>query len=136
VPPADAWVVDASVLVDLTIGGASAAASAEALAGRRLHAPAHVDLEVASALARLQRSGLLTKASTTRALNAFARAPLERHDLPPLVPGAWKRSASLRVADALYVELAHQLGARVLTIDARLARASTYAVLPPGLPTA
>lgn len=46
--------------------------------------------------------------------------------------GAWTRSADLRVADAFYVELAHQLGTRVLTVDARLARASTYVVLPPG----
>jgi predicted nucleic acid-binding protein len=35
------------------------------------------------------------------------------------------------VADAFYVELAHVLGTRVLTVDARLARASSLAVLPP-----
>lgn len=134
-PAADSWVVDASVLVDLVIGGAASGACAEALAGRRLHAPAHVDLEVASALSRLHRAERITKAAATRAIRAFARAPLERHDLPDLVEGAWKRSSGLRVTDAFYVELAHQLGTRVLTIDARLARASTYAVLPQGLPT-
>lgn len=132
-PAADSWVVDASVFVDLVIGGAASSASAEVLAGRRLHAPAHIDLEVASALGRLQRAGNVTKAAATRALNAFGRAPVQRHDLPDLVVGAWKRSSSLRVADAFYVELAHQIGTRVLTIDARLARASTYAVLPPGV---
>ena len=58
---------------------------------------------------------------------------IERHDLPPLVAGAWRRTASLRVADAFYVELAHQLGARVLTVDARLTRVSNLAVLPDGL---
>lgn len=132
-PVGDDWVVDASVLVDLVIGGSSAPASSATLAGHRLHAPAHVDIEVTSALARLQRSGLLTKAAATRAVTAFGRAPLVRHDLPPLVPGAWRRSGDLRIADAFYVELAHQLRARVLTVDARLVRASTHAVLPDGL---
>ena len=130
---ADSWVVDASVLVDLVIAGASASSSAAALAGSRLHAPAHVDLEVASALARLHRAGVLSRPAAGRALAAFGGTPLERHDLPPLLAGAWKRSSALRVADAFYVELAHQLGTSVLTIDARLARASKIAVLPEGL---
>jgi len=98
-----------------------------------LHVPAHVDVEVTSALARLHRAGLLTRAAAGRARAAFGQAPLTRHELPPLVAGAWKQSAGLRVADAFYVELARQLGTRVLTVDARLARASSYAVLPPGL---
>lgn len=132
-PPADGWVVDASVLVDLVIGGAGATASAAALAGHRLHAPAHVDVEVASALARLHRAGAISRAAAGRAVSAFADAPLVRHELPTLLPGAWRRQARLRLADAFYVELAHQLGIRVLTVDARLARATTYAVLPAGI---
>ncbi len=128
----NSWVVDASVLVDLVIGGSSAGASREALAGCQLHAPAHVDVEVTSALARLHRGKLLTKAAAGRALSAFVEAPLMRHELPALVAGAWARASAVRVADAFYVELAHQLGTRVLTVDARLARASSYAVLPPG----
>lgn len=128
----DSWVVDASVFVDLVIGGSSSAASRLALAGRQLHAPAHIDVEVTSALARLHRAGLMTKAAARRALTAFGQAPLTRHELPALVVGAWTRSSGLRVADAFYVELAHQLSTRVVTVDARLARASTYAVLPPG----
>ena len=129
----DRWVVDASLLVDVVIGGESADASRQALAGCQMHAPAHVDVEVASALARLHRADLLTKTAASRALTSFGQAPLERHPLPPLLAGAWKRSSSLRIADAFYVELAKQLDVTVLTVDARLARASTYAVLPDGL---
>ena len=126
------WVVDASVFVDLVIGGSSSDASREAMAGCELHAPAHVDVEITSALARLHRAQLITKAAARRALTVFGQAPVIRHELPSLVAGAWTRSSDLRVADAFYVELAHQLGMRVLTVDARLARVSTYAVLPPG----
>lgn len=100
VSPTDSWVVDASVLVDLVIGGSSAQGSRDALAGCRLHAPAHVDVEVTSALARLHHAQLLTKAVASRALTTYEQAPLTRHELPALVAGAWKRSAGLRVADA------------------------------------
>ena len=129
-PPHDSWVVDASVFVDLVIGGEARQASREALLGHQLHAPAHIDVEVMSALARLHRAGHLAKGSARRAFTAFARAPLTRHELPALCAGAWQRSAGLRVADAFYVELAGHLGTRVLTLDARLARATSIAVLP------
>lgn len=132
-PAADSWVVDASVLVDLVIGGRSSEACRVAMAGRRLYAPAHVDVEVTSALARLHRGDFVSRAAAGRALKRFAQAPLTRCELPPLVSGAWRRSGDLRIADAFYVELAHQLASRVLTIDVRLARASTYAELPEGL---
>jgi predicted nucleic acid-binding protein len=43
--------------------------------------------------------------------------------------GAWAARERLRLVDALYVELCAKLGARVLTADARLARALTTADL-------
>jgi predicted nucleic acid-binding protein len=133
VPPTDDLVVDASVLVDLVIKGESWEACRDALSGRRLHAPAHLDVEVVSALARLQRASAITAPVARRALTTFAQAPVQRHDVAGLVADAWKRSARLRVADAFYVALAADLGTSVMTIDRRLARASSYAVLPPGL---
>jgi predicted nucleic acid-binding protein len=100
---------------------------ASALAGRPLHAPAHVDVEVMSALARLQRAGLLSPDEAGAALDRFTAAPLQRHDLAPLAAGAWRRTDQLRVADAVYVELAGELGVPVLTTDARLSRVSDLA---------
>jgi predicted nucleic acid-binding protein len=61
------------------------------------------------------------------ALAHLATLPVTRHDLPPLVAGAWARRADLRLFDALYVELAARLGVRVLTTDQRLARACPVA---------
>lgn len=94
-----------------------------------MHAPAHVDVEVLSAIARLHRAQVLSRAEASTALDRFAVAPVLRHDLPQLLAGAWARRAQLRVTDALYVELASQLGLRVLTSDARLARASDLVTL-------
>jgi predicted nucleic acid-binding protein len=125
----DARVVDASVLVDLATLRRGWRVVAERLAGVAMHAPAHVDVEVMSALARLSRAGTLTDDQANVALDRFRSAPITRHGLTEIVVGAWARIDRLRVADALYVELAALLGTRVLTSDARLARASELAEL-------
>lgn len=122
-------VVDASVLVDLGTRRRGWRSVAAALAGRPLHAPAHVDAEVLSALGRLERAGALDEPAADQALERFRSAPLERHLLDPLVSGAWRRRRGVRVSDAFYLELAEQLGTTVLTSDARLARASALATL-------
>lgn len=120
----EARVVDASVLVDLAIQRTGWRSFAQRLTDVSMHAPAHVDVEVMSALARLARAGTLSEDRAKAALDRFRSAPITRHALPDLVPGAWARSDRLRIADALYVELAASLRVRVLSTDARLARAS------------
>lgn len=126
----EARVVDASVLVDLAILRAGWPSIAKSLSGVSLHAPAHVDVEVMSALARLARADVLSSGEAREALDRFLAAPITRHPLPELLPGAWVRSDRLRVADALYVELASSLKVRVISTDARLARASDLVDLP------
>jgi predicted nucleic acid-binding protein len=54
-----------------------------------------------------------------------------QHQLDGLVLGAWARRGTIRLADALYVELAAQLDTVVITTDRRLARATPLAVAPP-----
>lgn len=46
-----------------------------------------------------------------------------------LLDGAWRRRHNLRLVDALYVELATQMDAPVITTDAGLAAASSSAEL-------
>lgn len=125
--PGEIVVVDASVLVDLLAGTDCAAPAKERLAGTVMHAPAHLDAEVLSALGRLQRAGELATAAVEAGLAALAAVPLTRHPVIELAPGAWSRRADLRLVDALYVELAARLRAPLLTTDHRLARACTLA---------
>jgi predicted nucleic acid-binding protein len=120
-------VVDASVLVDLLAGTEVAPAARARLANVVLHAPAHLDAEVLSALGRLNWAGELETGDVEAALVHLADLPLTRHDLSPLVAGAWARRTDLHLLDALYVELAERLGIRVLTTDHRLARACPVA---------
>lgn len=111
------------MVVDSFIGSARARAARAHLAGRTLHAPAHLDAEVLSALGRLQRADDLQADAVRDRLERLADAPIERHQLADLLVGAWARRDSMRLVDALYVELAERLGAGLLTTDVRLARA-------------
>ena len=96
--------------------------------GCELHAPAHLDAEVLSALGRLHRAGELAAAAVTATLGELAAAPIHRHPLAGLLSGAWEARDQLRLVDALYVELAGSLGSLpLLTTDERLARASALA---------
>ncbi len=122
-------VIDASAMVDLLVGSPLAEAVAERLRGQQLHAPAHFDAEVLSALGRLHRAGHIDDQQVEVRIDRLAVAPIERHDLAKLVSGAWQRRHNLRLVDALYVELAAQLDVRIVTTDGGLAAACAVAEL-------
>jgi len=123
----DRLIVDASVIVDLLLGTGRSAPIRDRLRGHDLHAPAHLDAEVLSALGRLERSGSLAAAAAEARLTRLAAAPLERHPLAPLLGGAWRRRPTLRLVDALYIELADRLRSPIVTTDAGLAAATDLA---------
>jgi predicted nucleic acid-binding protein len=117
-------VIDASAMVDLLARTSDRFLAVRSRLTRTvMHAPAHFDAEVLSALGRIQRAGVLTVAQVDTALDELRQAPVTRHGLPPLLAGAWQRRDILRLADALYVELAETAGLVLLTTDQRLARA-------------
>jgi len=120
-------VVDACALVDVLAGTAHAAAVSARLKDTVWNAPAHLDAEVLSALGRLSHAGRLQQTDVDERLALLASMPVRRHLLPPLLQGAWAHRADLRLVDALYVELAAQLEAPLVTTDQRLARATHQA---------
>jgi predicted nucleic acid-binding protein len=113
-------VADASALVDLLLDNEPGQAVRRRLAGQVLHAPAHVDAEVLAALGRLHRAGQLEVDDVESRLVSLTEAPLVRHPVDGLVLGAWARRHQLRLADALYVELATTRGWPLVTTDRRL----------------
>jgi len=125
----EALVLDASALVEALIGTTIGAWVRARMRGCELHAPAHLDAEVLSALGRLHRAGDLDAAFVSNALSELAAAPIRRHHLPQLLAGAWAARDRLRLVDALYVELSNALTAPLLTTDSRLARAHDTAEL-------
>ena len=125
----DQVIVDASAMVDLLVGSPVSVAVHERLRARELHAPAHFDAEVLSAVGRLQRARHLSDRQAKTRLDRLAAAPIDRHGLPALLAGAWRLRHNLRLVDALYVELAHQLDLPIITTDAGMAAASASAEL-------
>jgi predicted nucleic acid-binding protein len=126
---AEVVVIDASAMVDLLASTPLASAVAARLDGAVLHAPAHFDAEVLSALGRLHRARDLPARTVRTRLTRLTSAPIERHPLPELVLDAWARRANLRLVDALYVALAEAIEAPLVTTDAGLAAASSRAEL-------
>jgi predicted nucleic acid-binding protein len=125
----DPVVVDASAMVEALIGSEIGTKVRLRLRGSELHAPAHLDAEVLSALGRLHRAGELDVASVSAGLGELAVAPVHRHPLAGLLAGAWAARDQLRLVDALYIELSNSLGLTLVTTDGRLARASSVAEL-------
>jgi predicted nucleic acid-binding protein len=113
-------VVDASAIVDLLLDNELGDALRRRLAGHALHAPAHLDVEVLSALGRLHRAGDLKAADVESRLRGLVAAPIQRHDVSELLIGTWARRHQLRLVDAVYVQLAVSLDLLLVTTDRRL----------------
>ena len=128
--------LDASAMVPLLVPGDSGQAIAQRIRGSAVHVPAHFDAEVLSVLGRLHRAGHLDADTVARGLDALAQAPFTRHPLSGLLTTAWSRSGDTRLVDALYVALALELAAPILTLDRGLAASAPRAELPGAEPHA
>jgi predicted nucleic acid-binding protein len=114
-------VIDASAVVELLRRTAAGKRAAAAVEGATLAAPAHLDAEVLSALARLARDNPADEPLVAARLGVLARAPIARYPCVPLLAVAWGLRDNVAARDALYVALAVALGATLVTADARLA---------------
>jgi predicted nucleic acid-binding protein len=113
-------VVDASVLVNaLLINGPARSR----LAAANLQAPELIDAELLSVLRRLVLANQLPEQLALQALATAQQLGLRRHASRHLWSRAWELRTNLTAYDALYVALAEQLEAPLLTADSRAARA-------------
>ncbi|MFN7898581.1 MAG: type II toxin-antitoxin system VapC family toxin [Synechococcaceae cyanobacterium] len=113
-------VIDASALVEALLVAGQARAR---LARDNLQAPELIDAELLSALRRLVLADKLQDGHALQALVTANRLGLRRYASRSRGPRAWELRTTLSAYDALYVALAEQLHAPLLTADARLARA-------------
>jgi predicted nucleic acid-binding protein len=117
-------VIDASAMVDLLLRNSIGDAVQHAVTATTLHAPAHFDVEVLSALARLHRAGHLDDQQIEQRLEHVRDAPIERHAANDLLEPAWAMRHNVRITDGVYLALATVLDTRVITTDRALARAA------------
>ena len=129
---ADPVVIDASAFMRFHLGSDDAAAALHEVwtTGARFLAPELILAEVANALLKYTRGRRLSAEDADETLGELSRT-VGVWPLDLLVPGAFAIASErgLSAYDAVYVELAEGLNARLLTADRRLAAATPNAVL-------
>ena len=117
-------VVDASVVVEAILGiGPRADWAAAQLADAHLAAPHLMPVEAANALRRLQARGFIGADIANLAHGELLALPVDLYPYEAIAERAWQLRATIASYDACYVALAELIGANLVTLDARLARA-------------
>ena len=117
-------VLDASAAVALLADdGQPGAWVANTVRGQSLFAPELMPFEVSNILRRQVLAGLLDASSATLAHADLLALPVDLYPYSGLGDRAWQLRGNLTSYDASYVALAEMLGATLVTLDKRLARA-------------
>ena len=124
-------VVDASALVEILIRKPTAKALEVRVldSGETIHAPHLIDIEIANVLRRLTLARALEAGRARIALDDLAALSLFRYPHRDLLPRVWTLRNNLTAYDAVYVALAEELDASLITRDRRLANAASSIVL-------
>jgi predicted nucleic acid-binding protein len=118
-----ALVLDASAAVEVLLRTPTGGAIAGRLRGETVAAPDIFDVEVASALRRAHRRGVLDDGPLGLALDLLLDLPVQRVPSRRLIRGTRRWWPNVTAFDALYLGVAVGRNARVLTCDGPLARA-------------
>ncbi|SFP86689.1 Predicted nucleic acid-binding protein, contains PIN domain [Geodermatophilus dictyosporus] len=117
-------VLDASVVLRLLLQtGGRAAELHDLVRADDLHAPALVDVEVASGLRRLTATGAVGADRAAEAVDDLVLLGIERYPHTSLLPRIWQLRSNLTACDATCAALAERLGCALLTADRGLATA-------------
>ena len=118
-------VLDASACLELLLGTPSGNEVAEWIRPPEedVHIPHLLDLEIAQTLRRYVLHRALAARRAELALRHLRQMDFERHRHDLLLPRIWALRENLTAYDAVYVALAEALDSRLVTGDARLARA-------------
>ena len=121
-----------AVLIDSGKTGtwAEATVSDAPLAGPEL-----VLAETGNILRRLERAGEISRLEATSAYRDLLRLDLTLFPFAPFAGRIWDLRSNLTSYDAWYVAVAEALGCRLVTLDARLGRATgpkCEIIVPPG----
>lgn len=121
-------VLDASAVIALLLGadGADAIRVAIKRDNQTLHAPHLLDAEVGQVIRRYCMFEGLAPERGEMALQDLLALDIHRYSHEALLTRIWDLRANLTAYDAVYIALAEVLDAPLLTLDARLARASGH----------
>lgn len=121
-------VIDASALIEVLIGAEPSQPLRQRLLTSELTAPDLIITEVLNVLRRRARVSSTGRAQADRAAWWLTRAPIATVGYRALVDRVWDLCDSITAYDAHYVALAEQLGAPLITCDAKLAKSHGHKV--------
>lgn len=117
-------VCDASAVVaTLLDSGPDGRWATAALIGADLFAPSLLPFEAANIIRRHELAGIISTDQAAQAHCDLIDLALEQWPYELLAPRAWQLRHNLTTYDATYVALAEFLGATLVTLDLRIARA-------------
>lgn len=119
-------VADTSFAIEYLLQSALVQDHMSALSDETIHAPSLIDVEAASALRKLARTGHISESRANFLFQALSIWPITRHDYRVLLPRAWELRHSITPYDATFVALAEHLDAPLWTFDARLSRSQGH----------
>ena len=121
------YVVDSSLVVDaLSAREGDDVLRQRLSAPRTLHAPHHLDVEVASTVRGLAAGKKITDHRGEQMLADYSRLRITRHPVWPYHPRMWELRHNLGAYDAAYIALAEALGCALLTGDVKLKNATGH----------
>ena len=117
-------VLDSSALVGVLVrSGAEGVWVADLLEEEDIAAPAHLLMETANALRRLELQGHISGLAANGAFELARTLNVELHPFAPYARRIWELRFNLTPYDAWYAAMAETMGCPLATLDARLARA-------------
>ena len=118
-------VVDASAVVALLVDSGRTGTWAEAVVfDAPLSGPELVLAETSNILRRLERAGEISRLEASSAYRDLLRLELMLFPFAPFAERIWELRRNLTCYDAWYVALAEALGCPLVTLDAKLGRAT------------
>ncbi len=118
-------VVDSSAIVAVLIDSGRVGTWAEdVVSDAPLAGPELVLVETSNILRRLERAGEISRLEATSAYRDLLRLDLTLFPFAPFAERIWELRSNLTSYDAWYVALAEALGCPLVTLDAKLGRAT------------
>ena len=121
------YVVDCSLVVDaLSAREGDDVLRQRLSAPRTLHAPHHLDVEIAATVRGLADGKQITDYRAEQMPGDYSRLRITRHPVWPYRPRMWELRHHLGAYDAAYIALAEALGCELLTGDVKLKNAAGH----------
>jgi predicted nucleic acid-binding protein len=117
-------ILDASAAVELLLATAKGDRVSDRVGrvGESLHAPHLIDLEVTHVLRRWVRQSRIAASRAQYALRDLKGIAIRRYSHDPFLDRIWELRDNASAYDAVYLSLAEELGAPLITCDVRLGR--------------